>query len=257
MARLDRRFYCQSPLIKELYLERPDVLESECRAQLNQRKNYCQEEVRGHSQRRTTHMSSLCRNHAQRSDPTLHGTVTPPVSGPRRVVRHALRSVRAHWPRASPASSSAPLGETKTVSSGRWKFLTRASLPSRCTEQSEATGTSRSRSGWPRTPSTAFTTIQPGCYKETRSPVASITRLARWATFPRASPRRTATRWRAQATTFLARCAASILPVHERTQKPVEPRTLPAPTERLGLLPDVPAAPAHGQLLSLRQGGHL
>ena len=45
MARLDRRFYCQSPLIKELYLERPDVLESECREELTQRKNYCQEET--------------------------------------------------------------------------------------------------------------------------------------------------------------------------------------------------------------------
>ncbi len=45
MARIDRRFYCQSPFIKELFLEKPDVLESECRAELLQRKAYCEEEV--------------------------------------------------------------------------------------------------------------------------------------------------------------------------------------------------------------------
>jgi hypothetical protein len=45
LARLDRRFYCQNPIFRELFIENPNVLEGKCRKELLARKENCEDEV--------------------------------------------------------------------------------------------------------------------------------------------------------------------------------------------------------------------
>ena len=45
LARLDRRFYCQSQVFRELFLENPNVLEGVCRKELLERREHCEREV--------------------------------------------------------------------------------------------------------------------------------------------------------------------------------------------------------------------
>jgi hypothetical protein len=45
LMRADRRQYCASPLFRQLFLEDPNVLESDCRAELAARRAHCAEEV--------------------------------------------------------------------------------------------------------------------------------------------------------------------------------------------------------------------
>ncbi|MEL0189073.1 MAG: hypothetical protein VXA08_09640 [Alphaproteobacteria bacterium] len=45
VSRIDRRFYCQHPFFKEHFLEKSDVLESECRDDIQERIEFCEEEI--------------------------------------------------------------------------------------------------------------------------------------------------------------------------------------------------------------------